>query len=165
MCLPGPTSLTRVTSLLLLSYLYLVGSDHFLLFYFLFFISLFVAFRVGAGSSSSGNSRVFISLLLLICWGRCSVVGLKLLLGQCGCDMGMLLDLWASAGWLCFLCLQMFYHQILCGDGMDCCNSDGVCMWYNPWVWYPTVKCIVHDVKKSFTGCGLKCFVRKTGWF
>ncbi|KAL6334332.1 hypothetical protein AAG906_014733 [Vitis piasezkii] len=33
---------------------------------------------VGAGSSSSGNSR--------------------LLLGQWGCDMGMLLDLWASAG-------------------------------------------------------------------
>ena len=126
MCLPGPTSLTRAISLLLLSYLYLVGSDHFLLFYFLFFISLFVAFRVGAGSSSSGNSRVFISLLLLICWGRCSVVGLKLLLVQCGCDMGMLLDLWASAGWLCFLCLQMFYDQILCGEGMDCCNSDGV---------------------------------------
>ena len=61
----------------------------------------------------------FVNLLRLVQCGGSEAASM-LLLGQCQCDMGMLLGLWASAGCLCFLCLQMFYHQILCGDGMDC---------------------------------------------
>ncbi|RVW77646.1 Disease resistance protein RFL1 [Vitis vinifera] len=54
-----------------------------------------------AGSSSSGNSQAQMLILRALIFHGAetaeSVVGLKLL-GQCGCDMGMLLDLWASAG-------------------------------------------------------------------
>ena len=77
----------------------------------------------------------WVGFVLLICWGWCSVVGLKLLVRCCWINVmwyGNAFGLGASASCLCFLCLQMFYHQILWGDGMDCFNSDGECVWYNP---------------------------------
>ena len=93
MCLSGPTSLTRVISLLLLSYLYLVGSDHFLLFYFLFFISLFVAFRVRVGSSSSGNSQVFIFFIYRLCCCRFCWLEMSSLFPSTW-NLGLVLGIW-----------------------------------------------------------------------
>ena len=123
MCLSGPTSLTRVISLLLLSYLYLVGSDHFLLFYFLFFISLFVAFRVRVGSSSSGNSQVFIFFIYRLCCCR-----------FCWLEMSCSFSFYLESGFglrslVCFIReAQMLILRALIFHGAETAEKVGVLM-------------------------------------